>query len=409
MDRAGLHYYNEGVSGCGESHEFRSVPGGVQEMLPAGQLTQEKLLAAQERVSNPENLSLTLERRHYGGHDRRRLSEVPIYVHAKLLLDQVHGRPEAYEINYITLYAFNGHYAVPFGLPLFMVGHHVGDWEHLTVRLDARSLELQGVWYNAHRNIEGEWCPAADVPRTRCGRIIGHVAINGHGIYPHCGIIPRLFFAANDRTSRTGPVWSPTRIVRMCGVPQSGAPHLCPTVRSRGCALPLALAAPRPPTALHATAAADPDTDNSPSTAAADADAVQLQLQQQAPSQPPKEHLRHHDQQQQQQGNGSSAGAQRQQDAKGQQHQDLTVGWNSGDALLPQQGSGAGGAYMVPQVVHDSSPWQQFQGRWGTVIGAMHQGWFLGAEPPVSRGLLRRLFLPCAPGVDSLPPPVQRH
>lgn len=41
------------------------------------------------------------------------------------------------------------------------------------------------MWYNAHRNIEGEWCPAAAVPRTPCGRIIGHVAINGHGIYPH--------------------------------------------------------------------------------------------------------------------------------------------------------------------------------------------------------------------------------
>lgn len=42
------------------------------------------------------------------------------------MLDQVHGRPEAYEINYITFYAFNGHYAVPFGLPILMTGNHVG-------------------------------------------------------------------------------------------------------------------------------------------------------------------------------------------------------------------------------------------------------------------------------------------
>lgn len=130
IQRAGLHYYNEGVSGCGELHEFSSVPGGVEELLPAGQVcttiryghhlvhlhpsdsgtslaphrlwqplppltphcigarqvTQEKLLAEQDRVLVPEHLSLTLDSMHFGGHDRRRLSEVPIYVHAKVSL-----------------------------------------------------------------------------------------------------------------------------------------------------------------------------------------------------------------------------------------------------------------------------------------------------------------------------------
>ncbi|PNW77468.1 hypothetical protein CHLRE_10g437900v5 [Chlamydomonas reinhardtii] len=376
IQRAGLHYYNEGVSGCGELHEFSSVPGGVEELLPAGQVTQEKLLAEQDRVLVPEHLSLTLDSMHFGGHDRRRLSEVPIYVHAKLVLDQVHGRPEAYEINYITFYAFNGHYAVPFGLPILMTGNHVGDWEHLTVRLDARTLELQGVWYNAHRNIEGEWCPAAAVPRTPCGRIIGHVAINGHGIYPHCGTISRLFFAANDRTSRAGPVWNPTKIRRMCGVPHEDAPHLCRTVRSRGCTLPppQPMAAPRPPATLRATSAA---YHAGSSLALASARSADLPLLHPLSSQL-QEAQQHR--QTEQQDVSSSAGAR------------------------DEHWSGMGTGYALPQVEHDTSLWQQYKGYWGTVVGPMHQGWFSNPEPPVSRGLLRRLFLPCAPGVDSLPP-----
>ncbi|EFJ52516.1 hypothetical protein VOLCADRAFT_115992, partial [Volvox carteri f. nagariensis] len=150
-----------------------------------------------------------------------------LYLEQELVVDDS-GQPEAYEINYITFYAFNGHYHIPANVPLFRTGHHVGDWEHLTVRLDATSLELQvepgagpctqGVWYNAHRNIEGEWVPGVAVPRTPCGRILGFVAINGHGIYPKCGTIHRLFFIVNDRTSRRGPVWAPTRLVRLCGL-----------------------------------------------------------------------------------------------------------------------------------------------------------------------------------------------
>lgn len=67
------------------------------------------------------------------------------------------------------------------------------------MRLDPSGQQLQGVWYNAHRNIEGRWCAAADVPRAGnapgagCasvgggdgdGPIVGYVAIRGHGIYP---------------------------------------------------------------------------------------------------------------------------------------------------------------------------------------------------------------------------------
>ena len=46
-----------------------------------------------------------------------------------------------------------------------------------------QSSHRQGVWYNRHRNIEGDWVPAAKVPRTPCGRIVAYVALHGHGTY----------------------------------------------------------------------------------------------------------------------------------------------------------------------------------------------------------------------------------
>ncbi len=36
------------------------------------------------------------------------------------------GQPEAYEINYVTFYAYNGQYHLPANVPLFRTGQHVG-------------------------------------------------------------------------------------------------------------------------------------------------------------------------------------------------------------------------------------------------------------------------------------------
>ena len=59
------------------------------------------------------------------------------------------------------------------------------DWEHVTVRLDSQAHNLLGIWYNSHRNVEGEWRTADRVPRQAgSGRPIVYVALNGHGTYP---------------------------------------------------------------------------------------------------------------------------------------------------------------------------------------------------------------------------------
>lgn len=44
------------------------------------------------------------------------------------------------------------------------------------------------------------------------------------------------------------------------------------------------------------------------------------------------------------------------------------------------------------EVVEDYAEWLFFEGHWGNTPAPIMQKWFLGAEPPVSRTLLRRIL-----------------
>lgn len=57
-------------------------------------------------------------------------------------------------------------------------------------------------WQCRHR--DGVWRSADELPLTQDQRIQAHIALDGHGSYPQAGLIPRVFFAFNDRTSSRG-------------------------------------------------------------------------------------------------------------------------------------------------------------------------------------------------------------
>ena len=66
------------------------------------------------------------------------------------------------------------------------------------------------IWQSAlRRHMDGVWRSADEVPRGKDGRVIAHVALNGHGSYPTAGFIPRNLLAFNDYTSNQGAVWDP--------------------------------------------------------------------------------------------------------------------------------------------------------------------------------------------------------
>ncbi|KAF5830041.1 hypothetical protein DUNSADRAFT_15082 [Dunaliella salina] len=213
----------------------RGKDGPASVFLPRGQVRQEQLLDMQLRHSTSnqkKRLALWLDDKDIAGPNPVFMDDVPVYVHVKAIC-WPDGVPEALEMNYMTLFAFNGAYPL-FGLPCLLAGAHQGDWEHCTVRLRLQDLALMGVWYNSHRNLEGEWRACKDVQRDPSGRILSFVARNGHGMYPQPGIVFRIFCAANDFTSAHGRVWRPKRVVRMCGIHGTRIP----ACTSRGCGLP---------------------------------------------------------------------------------------------------------------------------------------------------------------------------
>jgi hypothetical protein len=163
---------------------------------------------------------------------------------------------DGFEINYMLLFAYNGTYPI-LGVPSQAGAHpggtlppihaptlcaacdvsatfraqHVGlarkhvvtktalcaaDWEHLTVRVTATG-ELEGLWYNAHRNRDGTWQPCDAVPTTPCGRPIVYVALHGHGVYPTVSPAGSGVSSTTAGAQHGPAVWMPLgRSLRSC-------------------------------------------------------------------------------------------------------------------------------------------------------------------------------------------------
>ncbi|KNC56174.1 uncharacterized protein AMSG_02189 [Thecamonas trahens ATCC 50062] len=141
------------------------------------------------------------------------LASVPVYAHV-----QEHGSEVA--ITYVTMYPFNGSYAICCGA--CSAGEHQADVEHMSVYVDRESGEVTRAYFAAHRMRDGEYVDAADLqfasPNSR--RLVAYVAKAGHGLYPRAGRIWRLFGFANDLTGN-GHVWDPeTAVVISEGSPR---------------------------------------------------------------------------------------------------------------------------------------------------------------------------------------------
>ncbi|CAD7699775.1 unnamed protein product [Ostreobium quekettii] len=208
-------------------------------LFESGELNRENLMAAATGAAeapqgDKHELQLVLHERHRTRAALEALPDVPIYGHVRevRLLDE-NGEPRgelvALEVVYAFFFMFNGNLRAAKVVP---VGSHTADWEHLTMRLDPTGEHLQGIYYSAHRTIDGDWVPASKIPMSK-GRPVAYCALNGHGCFPKPGIQPRIFFLVNDRCDGKGPVWRPQKVVLLGSLPPKADP-----VASRGSALP---------------------------------------------------------------------------------------------------------------------------------------------------------------------------
>ncbi|XP_071717975.1 hypothetical protein At1g04090-like [Rutidosis leptorrhynchoides] len=67
------------------------------------------------------------------------------------------------------------------------IGEHVGDWEHVTLRISNINGELNSVYFGRHS--WGEWVSGADLEWDANSRVIAYSALHGHGLYPRSGMV----------------------------------------------------------------------------------------------------------------------------------------------------------------------------------------------------------------------------
>jgi hypothetical protein len=325
---------------------MRQPGGAVTELAPRGALDGAALLRCQAAAPPGAALWMHLDPAARRGAPRDSLPDVPVYAHAKAVLARDGSGVEALEINYVTLFAFNGPYDVG-GLGLVHAGAHDGDIEHITARVHPSSGALLGMWYNSHRSRDGEWVPGPMVPRTRAGRPVAYVALHGHGNYPNPGTVLRHFCLGNDRCSAEGPVWLPRRVVVL-------PPLRAPKLRAGA-----ADGAEVEPSAPAVAAAAG---------WAGTGGGVRALV-----------HCR---------SRGCSLG-----------HLEREEGALGADV---DGGAAEADPAAVEAVLDEPCEWAHFRGHWGATPSPIAQRWLHTAETPVSRTPLQRLFLHLWPETEAL-------
>ncbi|KAK1373853.1 hypothetical protein POM88_030046 [Heracleum sosnowskyi] len=67
------------------------------------------------------------------------------------------------------------------------IGEHVGDWEHVTLRISNFDGELKRVYFSQHNN--GTWVSASSLEFENSSKPVVYVSLHGHAAFPHTGLV----------------------------------------------------------------------------------------------------------------------------------------------------------------------------------------------------------------------------
>ncbi|KAG8391349.1 hypothetical protein BUALT_Bualt01G0178600 [Buddleja alternifolia] len=87
-------------------------------------------------------------------------------------------------------YPFNGPARAKvefFNVPLGKIGQHVGDWEHVTLRISNFNGELKSVYFAQHS--KGIWVDGPGLEFENGNRPVIYASLNGHASYPKQGLV----------------------------------------------------------------------------------------------------------------------------------------------------------------------------------------------------------------------------
>ncbi|KAK4803808.1 hypothetical protein SAY86_003625 [Trapa natans] len=87
-------------------------------------------------------------------------------------------------------YPFNGPAKAKvefFNISLGKIGEHVGDWEHVTLRVSNFSGELWQVYFSEHS--KGTWMDSSQVEFQNGNKAVVYASLHGHALYPKPGLV----------------------------------------------------------------------------------------------------------------------------------------------------------------------------------------------------------------------------
>ncbi|KAL9662824.1 hypothetical protein QQ045_027658 [Rhodiola kirilowii] len=104
----------------------------------------------------------------------------------------VHVKPLLYDHTDLVIWLFcpfnGGARAKVFFLDIGLgkIGSHVGDWEHITLRINNLDGKLQGLYLSEHS--KGHWVIASDLEYANGNKPIVYASHNGHAMFAHGGL-----------------------------------------------------------------------------------------------------------------------------------------------------------------------------------------------------------------------------
>ncbi|GLJ48898.1 hypothetical protein SUGI_1031390 [Cryptomeria japonica] len=115
------------------------------------------------------------------------LESAEAYVHVKSVLGGTFT-----DVVMWVFYPFNGPGTLlllkALSIPLPKIGEHVGDWEHVTLRINNFAGELWGIYLSQHSG--GRWVKAGDLEYVEGSKkAVVYSSKNGHACFPRAGVV----------------------------------------------------------------------------------------------------------------------------------------------------------------------------------------------------------------------------
>ncbi|KAL6549793.1 hypothetical protein OROMI_020281 [Orobanche minor] len=114
------------------------------------------------------------------------LQTAEVYLHVKPVLGSTFT-----DIQVWLFYPFNGHATAKLGLikkiSLGQIGEHVGDWEHVTLRISNFDGVLYRVFFAEHNG--GKWVDSCQLEFQNGNKFVGYSSLNGHASYDRAGLV----------------------------------------------------------------------------------------------------------------------------------------------------------------------------------------------------------------------------